>query len=56
MLIILKYFSKWVGGKICGRRRKYFFKLKKRSPRYTQIWITEVKKIRPQASIDMHEY
>jgi hypothetical protein len=42
MLIILKYFSKWVGGKICGR--------------HTQMWITEVKKIRPQASIDMHEY
>ena len=45
-----------VGGKFCGRRRNYFFKPKKRSQRYAQMWITEVRKFLTQASIEMYHF
>jgi hypothetical protein len=45
-----------VGGKFCGRRRNYFFESKKRSQRYAQMWITEVRKFLTQASIEMYHF
>jgi hypothetical protein len=49
-------FFKNGGGKICGRRRNYFFKSKKRSHRYAQVWITEVKKILAQACLEVYQF
>jgi hypothetical protein len=45
-----------VRGKICGRRRNYFFRPKKRRQRYAQVWITEVRNFLVQASIELYHF